>query len=70
MISLRSGETKDDYWTFTTTDLKYIPLLTHRELTSEIHPLKRFNCKRCGATNQIEVCEYCGSAFEEEVMRE
>ena len=25
---------------------------------------KHFNCKRCGAPNQIDVCEYCGSAYE------
>lgn len=25
---------------------------------------KHFNCKRCGAPNQIDVCEYCGSAAE------
>ena len=26
---------------------------------------KHFNCKRCGAPNQVDVCEYCGSAAEE-----
>ena len=25
---------------------------------------KHFNCKCCGAPNQINVCEYCGSAYE------
>ena len=27
---------------------------------------KHFNCKRCGAPNQIVVCEYCGCAYEED----
>ena len=26
--------------------------------------VERFNCKHCGAVNQIGVCEYCGSAKE------
>ena len=26
---------------------------------------KHFNCVRCGAPNQIDVCEYCGCAYEE-----
>lgn len=26
---------------------------------------KHFNCKFCGAPNQIDVCEYCGCAYEE-----
>lgn len=26
---------------------------------------KHFNCKRCGAINQVGVCEYCGSAYDE-----
>ena len=25
---------------------------------------KHFNCKHCGAPNQIDVCKYCGSAYE------
>lgn len=25
---------------------------------------KHFNCKKCGAPNQIDVCEYCGSIAE------
>lgn len=24
-----------------------------------------FNCKRCGATGQVDICEYCGSADDE-----
>lgn len=28
-------------------------------------PTKHFNCKRCGAPNQVDVCEYCGSAAED-----
>ena len=27
---------------------------------------KHFNCKRCGAPNQVDKCEYCGSAYEKE----
>ena len=26
---------------------------------------QHFNCKRCGAPNQVDVCEYCGCAAEE-----
>ena len=26
---------------------------------------KHFNCPFCGAPNQIDVCEYCGSTYEE-----
>ena len=29
------------------------------------HEPKHFNCKCCGAPNQVDVCEYCGSAYEE-----
>ena len=25
---------------------------------------KHFNCPFCGAPNQVDVCEYCGSAYE------
>ena len=25
---------------------------------------KHFNCKRCGAINQTDVCKYCGSVYE------
>ena len=28
-------------------------------------PPKHFNCKRCGAPNQIGVCKYCGCAAED-----
>lgn len=27
---------------------------------------KHFNCKFCGAPNQVDVCEYCGCAYEED----
>ena len=27
---------------------------------------KHFNCKRCGAPNQVDKCEYCGSVYEKE----
>ena len=31
-----------------------------------IQPSSRhFNCKHCGAVNQVDICEYCGSAYEE-----
>ena len=56
----------DDVWTFTTTDLiweKDLP--TNEYILRSIQPPKHFNCKRCGATNQVDVCEYCGSAYEE-----
>ena len=29
------------------------------------HKSQHFNCKRCGAPNQVDVCEYCGCAAEE-----
>ena len=32
---------------------------------SAYKPSKHFNCKRCGAPNQIDVCEYCGCAAED-----
>ena len=25
---------------------------------------KHFNCQFCGAPNQVDVCEYCGSIYE------
>jgi Fe2+ or Zn2+ uptake regulation protein len=25
---------------------------------------KHFNCKHCGAINQVGVCEYCGSVYQ------
>ena len=42
----------DSTWTYTTTDTwdQYLS-------GSPITP-KHFNCKRCGAPNQIDVCEY------------
>lgn len=47
----------DRYMTFATTNTWIEPLSSSNN--------KRFNCKRCGAPNQIDVCEYCGSAAEE-----
>jgi len=44
-------------WTYTTNAVDWCcyPYESH----------KHFNCKRCGAPNQIDVCEYCGCAVEE-----
>ena len=41
---------------------KYVTIGT---VLNDWSPTKHFNCKRCGAPNQIDVCEYCGSAAEE-----
>ena len=54
-------------------DVCYIPehyepyACTSVELTEPRQKLayKHFNCKRCGAVNQIDVCEYCGYVYEE-----
>ena len=45
----------ENAWTITTTC----------DIVDYDHQSKHFNCKRCGAPNQIDVCEYCGSAAEE-----
>lgn len=67
-------------WTITTNDvsgitidnsgistLEYNPnnCVTIGTVLNNWSPTKHFNCKRCGAPNQIDVCEYCGSAAEE-----
>lgn len=63
-----------DAWvaTFTTTDVKWEKdLSTNQYILSSYMPSKyvtskHFNCPFCGAPNQIDVCEYCGSAYEGE----
>lgn len=68
-------------WTYTTTNdvsgitidnsgistLEYKPgdYMAIGTILNDWSPTKHFNCKRCGAPNQIDVCEYCGSAAEE-----
>ena len=67
-------------WTYTTTGdvsgitidnsgistLEYNPnYVTIGTVLSDWSPTKHFNCKRCGAPNQIDACEYCGCAAEE-----
>lgn len=63
---------KDDWVaTFTTTDVDVKwenDLSTNQYILSSYVPSKQkhFNCPFCGAPNQIDVCEYCGSAYEGE----
>ena len=61
---------KDDWVaTFTTTDVDVKwenDLSTNQYILSSYVPSKHFNCPFCGAPNQIDVCEYCGSAYEGE----
>lgn len=47
--------------------LEYNPnsYVTIGTVLNDLSPTKHFNCKRCGAPNQVDVCEYCGSAAEE-----
>ena len=57
-------------WTISTTDVRtidYCPnnVTTGTILFDDLRKTKHFNCKRCGAPNQIDVCEYCGCAYEE-----
>ncbi len=68
-------------WSYTTTNdvsgitidnsgistLEYKPndYMTIGTILNDWSPTKHFNCKRCGAPNQIDICEYCGSAAEE-----
>ena len=56
----------NDAWTCTTTE-EIIKYKTDAYISAGIQPQpsKHFNCKKCGATNQVDVCEYCGSVFEE-----
>ena len=74
-------DNKEKVWTYTTSDRtttidasslttgtigisKYWTSHTYNDvITSEP---KHFNCKRCGAPNQIDVCEYCGCAYEDD----
>ena len=58
----------DNSWTFTTTDIVEWEkdLKTGNYNLKYLQPPKRFNCKRCGAINQVDVCEYCGCAVERE----
>ena len=59
---------KDDWVaTFSTTDIDVKwenDLSTNQYILSSYTPSKHFNCPFCGAPNQIDVCEYCGSAYE------
>ena len=73
------GSSKE--WTITTTNdvseitignsgistLEYNPnsYVTIGTILNDWSPTKHFNCKRCGAPNQVDVCEYCGCAAEE-----
>ena len=58
----------DNSWTFTTTDIVEWEkdLTTGNYNLKYLQPPKRFNCKHCGAINQVDVCEYCGCAAEME----
>ena len=66
---------KDDWvatFTTTDTDVKWENDLSTNQYilssyTPSTHtPSTHFNCPFCGAPNQIDVCEYCGSADEGE----
>jgi len=48
-----------------TLEYKSNDYVTIGTILNDWSPTKHFNCKRCGAPNQIDVCEYCGSAAEE-----
>ena len=41
-----------------------------KEYMENNHQPHRFNCKRCGATGQKDICEYCGSADDKEYENE
>ena len=45
--------------TWATTTSTSVPYLSGHYESS-----KHFNCKRCGAPNQVGACEYCGCAAE------
>ena len=56
-----------DKWTLTTTDVSWCnDVTTGNYYLKYLQPPKRFNCKHCGAANQVNVCEYCGCAAESE----
>ena len=66
-------ELKSNDWVFTTTSTE--PLIVcdpnpvswiNDKIYDRGNEHNHFNCKRCGAPNQIDVCEYCGCAYEEE----
>ena len=41
-----------------------------KEYMKDNHQPHHFNCKRCGATGQVDICEYCGSADDKENTNE
>lgn len=45
--------------------LEYSPPTYSTTIWDILSSPKHFNCKRCGVPNQIDICEYCGSAAEE-----
>ena len=56
-------------WVITTNTLSYNNKLAYADNVkywrdSVADKPKHFNCPFCGAPNQIDVCEYCGSAYE------
>ena len=57
-----------DYYTVTTTHYKpyTVTATCYDPPLYENKHIRYFNCKRCGAVGQQEVCEYCGSAEEGE----
>lgn len=59
----------DNNWYITTDTLTYNNRLTYADNVKfwcRTIAEKHFNCPFCGAPNQIDVCEYCGSAYEGE----
>ena len=50
-------------WTFTTTDVPSLYALTNSSINISVPTKSRCNCQYCGAPNQLDVCEYCGSAL-------
>lgn len=60
----------DETWEISSTvaTLAYNPNTYYTSIDTyknNYHEPKHFNCKCCGAPNQIDICEYCGSAYEE-----
>ena len=55
-------------WTYTTTDVGTISYSPGDITIGTIYDnkSKHFNCKFCGAPNQVDVCEYCGCVYEED----
>ena len=62
----------DDNWCITMNKITYSNKWTYADNNvkywrdSVVDKPKHFNCPFCGAPNQIDVCEYCGSAYEGE----